>query len=131
EPRHAMKYRVFPVRVEGDDLYLALADPLNIQATDDLERIYHKRIHPIVADQVEVDKFIAHYYEADNISDIYGGMADDAVAAEHKETEDDQYAEVDLKTEEDQPPAVKYVDLIFRTAVNDRASDIHVEPTKT
>src|SRR5690606_33248546 len=78
DAKHALKYRVFPVRVEGDDLYLALADPLNIQTTDDLERIYHKRIHPMVADQIEVDKFIAHYYEQDNISDIYGGMADDA-----------------------------------------------------
>lgn len=131
EARHAMKYRVFPVRVEGDDLYLALADPLNIQTTDDLERIYHKRIHPMVADQMEVDKFIAHYYESNNISDIYGGMADDAAAAEHKETEDDEYAQIDQKKEQDQPPAVRYVDLIFRTAVNDRASDIHVEPNKS
>ena len=132
EGKHAMKYRVFPVRAEENDLYLALADPLNIQTTDDLERIYHKRIHPMVADQIEVDKFIAHYYESNDISDIYGGMADEAVAAEHQATEDDQYAQLDLKeTEQDQPPAVKYVDLIFRTAVNDRASDIHVEPTKT
>jgi type II secretory ATPase GspE/PulE/Tfp pilus assembly ATPase PilB-like protein len=131
EARHAIKYRVFPVRVEGDDLYLALADPLNIQTTDDLERIYHKRIHPMVADQLEVDKFIAHYYEKDNISDIYGGMADDAVAAEHKGAEDDQYPNIAQVDNTDQPPAVKYVDLIFRTAVNDRASDIHVEPSKT
>lgn len=132
DAKHAMKYRVFPVRVEGDDLYLALADPLNIQTTDDLERIYHKRIHPMVADQLEVDKFIAHYYESNNIADIYGGMADDAVAAETEAAEDDQYAAIDQATaKEDQPPAVKYVDLIFRTAVNDRASDIHVEPSKT
>lgn len=131
EPQHARKYRVFPVKVEGDDLYLALADPLNIQTTDDLERIYQKRIHPMVADQFEVDKFIAQYYDKDNVADIYGGMADDAVEAETREKEDDPYAEVDVEQQQDQPPAVKYVDLVFRTAVNDRASDIHVEPTKT
>lgn len=133
EPKHAMKYRVFPVRIDGDDLYLALADPLNIQTTDDLERIYQKRIHPMVDDQVEIDKFIAHYYESNSIADIYGDLAEGAVAKEHEAQEDDQYAQVDVKKgkEDDQPPAVKYVDLIFRTAVNDRASDIHVEPTKT
>jgi len=132
DAKHALKYRVFPVRVEGDDLYLALADPLNIQTTDDLERIYHKRIHPMVADHMEIDKFIAHYYEGSNIANLYGGMADDAVAAESQAAEDDQYANIEtLESKEDQPPAVKYVDLIFRTAVNDRASDIHVEPTKT
>lgn len=132
EARHALKYRVFPVRVEGDDLYLALADPLNIQTTDDLERIYHKRIHPMVADHVEIDKFIAHYYEGSNISNLYEGMAEDAVAEENKGKEVDDYAQVDkVEVKRDEPPAVKYVDLIFRTAVNDRASDIHVEPTKT
>lgn len=132
DAKHARKYRVFPVRVDGDDLYLALADPLNIQTTDDLERIYHKRIHPMVADQMEVDKFIARYYDSDNISDMYGGMADEAVAAEHRDKEDDDYAAMDVAAStQDQPPAVKYVDLIFRTAVNDRASDIHVEPTKS
>lgn len=86
----------------------------------------------MVADQMEVDKLIARYYDSDNISDMYGGMADEAVAAEHREKEDDDYAAMDVQTStQDQPPAVKYVDLIFRTAVNDRASDIHVEPTKS
>lgn len=134
EAKHALKYRVFPVKVEGDDLYLALADPLNIQTTDDLERIYHKRVHPMVADHMEIDKFIAHYYEGNSISELYGGMADEASAKEHQEAEDKAYEASLSKAEvgkEDQPPAVKYVDLLFRTAVNDRASDIHVEPTKT
>jgi type II secretory ATPase GspE/PulE/Tfp pilus assembly ATPase PilB-like protein len=133
DARHATKYKVFPVRMEGDDLYMAISDPLNIQITDDLERIYHKRIHPVVADEHEIEKFIAHYYEGNNIADIYGTMADEAVAKESASDEEDQYSRVDLTTKEKKelPPAVKYVDMMFKTAVNDRASDIHVEPTKT
>jgi type II secretory ATPase GspE/PulE/Tfp pilus assembly ATPase PilB-like protein len=133
ETKHAVKYRVFPVRYDENNLWVALADPLNIQTTDDLERVYHKHVQVVVADEHEIDKFIKHYYEVNDISDLYHNIADEAVAAETKETEDDRYANVDLSGADgaDQPPVVKYVDLIFKTAVHDRASDIHIEPNKS
>lgn len=133
ENRHALKYKVFPVRLEGDDLYLALADPLNIQTTDDLERITQKRIHPVLADELEIHKFIAHYYEGNNIANLYGNVADEGTAKEQADNEVDEYAAAETKEREEEKgsPVVKYVDLVFRTAVNDRASDIHIEPTKT
>jgi len=132
EMKHAVKYRVFPVRYDSENLYVALADPLNIQTTDDLERIYHKRVHVVLADEHDIDKYIKHWYEGNDISDLYQHVAEEAVAAETKEQEDDAYANVNLtgNAELDQPPVVKYVDLIFKTAVHDRASDIHIEPSK-
>lgn len=132
ETRHATKYRVFPVRYDEENLWVALADPLNIQTTDDLERIYHVQVHPVVADERDVDRYIKHFYEHSDISDLYESAAEEAVAAETKEKEDDHYANIQLGKEADinQPPVVKFVDLIFKQAVHDRASDIHVEPSK-
>lgn len=133
EARHAIKYRVFPVRFSEDTLWVALADPLNIQTTDDLERVAHKRVIPVVASEAEIDKAIKHYYEGNDIADLYESATSDAVAAETKQEEDDKYASLDLNNGEahEQPPVVKFVDLIFKQALHDRTSDIHIEPTKT
>ncbi|MBX7246990.1 MAG: Flp pilus assembly complex ATPase component TadA [Candidatus Sumerlaeaceae bacterium] len=130
--KHAIKYRVFPVRSDDENLWVAMADPLNIQTTDDLQRIYRKQVHPVVANEEDINRFIKHYYEGSDISDLYQSAADEAVAAESKESDDD-YTDIDLTGDAaiNQPPVVKFVDLIFKQAVHDRASDIHVEPNKS
>ena len=132
QPPHAIKYRVFPIRYDEETLWVALADPLDLQAPDDLERICHKRIVGLVANEDDISRLIKHYYEGRDLSDIYQDVTDEAIKAESK-GEEDGYAEINLenKAEADQPPVVKYVDLIFKQAVHDRASDIHVEPSKT
>lgn len=133
ETRHAVKYRAFPVRYDETSLFVAVADPLNIQTTDDLASIYHKKVTAVIAPESDIEKFIKHYYEGSDISDLYASAADEAVQAETKADEDDRYANVDLTGAADinQPPVVKFVDLIFKQAVHDRASDIHIEPNKT
>ncbi len=133
EAKHAIKYRVFPVRYDDENLWVALIDPLNIQITDDLERIYRKKIIPVVASEDDINRFIKHYYEGSDITELYASAADEAIQAESKSTEEELYANIDLTgtPELDEPPVVKYVDLIFKQAVHDRASDIHIEPTKT
>ena len=130
--KYAIKYKVFPVRYTESELYVALADPLNIQTTDDLERVYHKKIIPVVAAEEDIGRFIKHYYEGTDISDLYTKVTDDAIKAESSLDDEDQYADIDLTGVEgyEQPPVVKFVDLIFKQAVHDRASDIHVEPNK-
>ncbi|MCX7017595.1 MAG: ATPase, T2SS/T4P/T4SS family [bacterium] len=133
DPKHAIKYRIFPVRYTDDALWVAIADPLNIQITDDLQRIYHKQIHSVVAPEDDIIRHIRHYYEGSAISDMYDKAADDAIQAETKDTEDELYTDAMLKTgpETAEPPVVKFVGLLFKQAVQDRASDIHVEPNKT
>lgn len=129
--KHAIKYRVFPVRYDDDSLYVAMADPLNIQITDDLERIYHKRVHPVVSSEEDITKHIKHYYEGTDITELYRSSTDEAADVEAK-VDEEHLANVDLSGVPDvnQPPVVRFVDLIFKQAVHDRASDIHIEPTK-
>ncbi|MGC8840900.1 MAG: GspE/PulE family protein [Candidatus Sumerlaeaceae bacterium] len=133
QPQHAIKYRVFPVRYDDEHLWVAVVDPLNIQVTDDLERVYHKKVIPVIASEDDINRYIKHYYEGSDISDLYASAADEAIQSESRAEEEDAYANIDLTgtPDVDQPPVVKYVDLIFKQAVHDRASDIHIEPTKT
>ncbi len=131
--KHAVKYRVFPVRYDDESLTVALGDPLNIQTTDDLERIYHKRVVPVIAAEDDIARFIKHYYEGSDITDLYTSATDDAVQAESSKDEEEFYSNVDLTgaQAEEVPALVKFVDLMFKQAVHERASDIHVEPNKT
>ncbi len=133
EPAHAIKYRVFPVRYDDENLWVAVVDPLNIQITDDLERIYRKKVIPVIAAEDDINRHIKHYYEGSDITDLYASAAEEAVQAEAQANEEDLYSSIEITgtPEADQPPVVKYVDLIFKQAVHDRASDIHIEPTKT
>lgn len=135
-PQHAMRYKVFPVRYDEDNLWVALADPLNIMATDDLSRITGKNVLTVVAPEADVLRLISMYYESSNIDNIYTEIADTAVAEETKAREDkeeDRYSDAKISGAEKRktPPVVQYVDMIFKQAVHERASDIHVEPTKT
>lgn len=133
DKKHAIKYRAFPVRYDDANIWVALADPLNIQITDDLARIYHRTIHTVIAAEDDIARFIKHFYEGTDISDLYASVADEAIAAESKDEGEDQYADIDLTgaNSYEQPAVVRFVDLIFKQAVHDRASDIHVEPTKS
>lgn len=123
-------YRVFPIAYDDHRIDVALADPLNINITDDLEKIVGKKVVGFVASDEEIEKAIKRYYEGTEVSDLYEGFTGELHGNETDQR--DNYSEIDLTEEEhDQNPVVKFVDLVFRQAVHDRASDIHIEPSKT
>ena len=129
DKRTAMKYHVFPVRFTEDTLWVALSDPLNIQTTDDLEKITGKKVIGLVAPEGDINKRIKRYYEGNEVTDMYEGLTDHLAGDTQKLLQ--QYETVDLdKDDINQPPVVKFVDLMFKQAVHERASDIHVEPTR-
>jgi type IV pilus assembly protein PilB len=126
----AVRYKVFPVSYDEETLTLALSDPLNIQTTDDLERLTRRRIIPVVANEQEIQRFIKHFYEGSDIQQFYDQAVDKAVEDDRRP--DEEYSDIDISTDDaiEAPPVVKFVDLIFKQSVHDRASDIHIEPTK-
>lgn len=118
-------YRIFPIRLEGNEIHIAISDPLNIQVMDDLQRILNRPVRTFVASEEEIDRFYKRYYEGNKIVDIYNQVTDTM----HKDLEASQQ-EVELIDDKDAPPVVRFVDLIFKQAVHDRASDIHIEPVR-
>jgi len=128
EKRTIMKYHIFPIKYDENTLWVALSDPLNIQTTDDLERITGKKVIGMVAPEDEINKRIKRYYEGSEVVDMYEGLTDH-LAGDNKGLR--QYETIDLEKQDiDQPPVVKFVELMFKQAVHERASDIHIEPTR-
>lgn len=123
------KYRVVPVRMTDDEIWLALADPSNLRAIDDLSKVLGKTVIGMIATEEQIDKVIESYYQTDDYSKIYEEMAESENPAGPRD-----YSSINLEEERDEaetPLVVRFVDLLFKQAVYERASDIHIEPSRT
>jgi type IV pilus assembly protein PilB len=119
----AQKHLVIPVNRAGQSLIVAMSDPSNIFAVDDLKFTTGYNIEPVVASEPSIREAIDRYYAERGPSlDEILGAADEQV--EVQETDEDL---IDLKAAEE-APVVKLVNLILVDAIRKGASDIHVEP---
>jgi len=117
----ARRYTLIPVFSIGNTLTLAMADPLNIIAIDEIKYRTGCDIKRVVATISEIKKAIDEYYSiADSIEGIIGG---DPGATELHTVEIATPEKTEAET-----PIVRLVNLIISKAVKDRASDIHIEP---
>jgi len=129
DKRTVLKYNVFPIKYNDDALWVALSDPLDIQATDDLQKILTKKVIGMVAPEDEINKRIKRYYEGDEVTQMYDDLTDD-LAGDISDFKKYETIDLDEASDIDQPATVKFVDLMFKQAVHERASDIHIEPTR-
>jgi type IV pilus assembly protein PilB len=129
-------YKVLPVSRLGNRLYLAMADPLNVLAVDDVKRMTKLDVSPMIASEKAILDRLANLdtSRTGTMEDIIQDAAKKAEAeaeAENlevtKETIDStNLAELAASTEE--APVIKLANLILVQAIKDRASDIHIEP---
>jgi len=121
------KHRVVPVKMDGDVLTAATADPLNHEPLDDLRLILGCRdIRVVLSSEREVLRAVNRFYEqsADTPEEMIQGLdteSSNRILHELEETED-------LLDVSDEAPVIRLVNLIFFQAVKERASDIHIEP---
>ncbi|RJQ46253.1 MAG: type IV-A pilus assembly ATPase PilB [Nitrospiraceae bacterium] len=130
----AQKYQIFPVSKNGASLKLAMADPSNVFAIDDIKFMTGYNVKPVVASEASIKEAMAKYYGQQSApSDALQGVMDsmDGFGDEHldlvHETEDDVDITA-LKTAVEEAPVVKLVNLILGEAITRGASDIHLEP---
>ncbi len=114
--RFARSRTVLPVAFDGDSrIILAMADPLDVEAMDDVEVLSNRTVTPVVAGrsqiQLAIDKYIS---SADAFQEVVDSVADAVEESEELQTDD--------------VPVVRLVNQIIREAVHDLASDIHIEP---
>jgi len=114
----ARRLEAVPIgRGEDGSLMIAIADPSNVLALDDLKLMTGHEVQPVVASREDIASVITRM-----------SRLDDAVA-EAVEQEDEDLAEVtDIRESADDGPVVKLVNSILAQAVEDGASDIHFEP---
>jgi type IV pilus assembly protein PilB len=131
----ASNHRVLPVARLENRLFLAMADPLNVLALDDIKRITRMDIQPMIApERAILDKLNNLETVRSTMEDIIQDaerQAELEAEAEHLELTREDADDIDLtklaaSTEEG--PVIKLANLILLQAIKDRASDIHIEP---
>ena len=120
-PAVCRRYTVLPIGYEDGKLLVAMADPANVFALDDIRAMTGLDPKPVVATKSDVLAAIDRYHRADTDLD------DLTLAMEAPEEEEDLSR---VKEIVEDAPIVKFVNLLITQAIQDRASDIHIEPTE-
>jgi type IV pilus assembly protein PilB len=122
----ASKHLVVPVNRAGSALIVAMCDPSNIYAVDDLKFLTGYNIEAVVASEPAIREAIERFYaeKGPSLESIVEDMGVDDV--ELTETSEDNVEEAAKAA--DDAPVIKLVNLILKDAIGKRASDIHVEP---
>ena len=133
-PQIAKKYEVLPVKRAANTLTLAMADPTNVFALDDVSFMTNLQVLPVVASQAAIRRAIERNYENQGaaITDVLTELAEDQVSnVEVVDDDEDSGGKVDvfeLKESADEAPVVKLVNMVLVDAIQKGASDIHWEP---
>ena len=123
----ARLHRALPLASEGDTITIALVDPLDPRAAEDLRFALGKDVHVIVAPIDQVEERIKRYYgsETSSMEEILKqlGEAGEELLSLRGDEEGSN-----IEAEANATPIIRFVDLILFQAIQDRASDIHFEP---
>ena len=122
----AKRYSVVPVRTRGDELYLAMSDPLNFIATEEVRAASRRRVVPMIAMQSGIDHAISKLYGTEGAKRAIMEMQQE-VGDAARERSSLQVAEVGEQNESS-APSIRLVDNIIERGLSSRASDIHIEP---
>src|SRR5262249_48052755 len=122
----AMKHMVVPVNRAGATLIVAMSDPSNIFAIDELKFLTQYNIEPVVAAEASIEEAISRYYDhGPNLDDMLGEFDEDI---DFEAVDSDGLNVVDLENQAGEAPVVKLCNAILLSAIKKRASDIHAEP---
>src|SRR5438034_2305549 len=132
-PREMAKAnRLVPIARLDGKLFVAMADPTNVLAVDDLKRRVQLEIVPMIATERAVADALSGVYGTGNMTEVMKQVSEQAVqAADSIEVQTSKREEIDLDRlahDSEDAPVIKIVNLILAQAVKEKASDIHVEP---
>ncbi len=114
------RYLAIPIAFEDGKIVVAMSDPANVFAIDDIRTITGMEVKAVVATKSDIQNALAGMRRMDE------SVADVAAEAAAEETDADELANMRDLVEE--APIVKLVNMLITQAVNERASDIHIEP---
>ena len=122
----AKKYCVVPVKLQKDELYVAMSDPLNFEAQEEIKSASHKQVVPMIATRRAVEQAIATLYGNEGTARAIeemkreaGSNQADIVPVQMSKAVDNGAAEA---------PTIRFVNSVIQRAITERASDIHLEP---
>ena len=121
----SQKHRCIPINRAGSSLIVAMSDPSNIYAIDDLKFLTGYNIEVVVASEVAVEEAFHRYYDKVDYDEVMDGFDEEEI--DYGEEEEDVNV-VDLEKASNDAPVVRLVNAVLISAIKKRASDIHVEP---
>jgi type IV pilus assembly protein PilB len=127
----AQRYTILPLSRTGSTLTIAMADPTNIYALDDIKFITGLNIEPVVASEYSIRQGIEKYYGTESAIELRKVMQDLATLEEEEleVVEDEEELDLDsLEAASTDAPVVRLVNTLLTDAVKKGASDIHIEP---
>jgi len=128
----AFKNCVLPLSRMLRSLTVAMADPLDLLLIDSLRKLTGGEINPVIATRSDIMKAIEEFYgKSSMLQDVVDSSYDINASISQSQEDFGQELSLDkLIARAEEAPVVKLVDLIIRQAIDERASDIHIEPFK-
>ncbi|HVT57637.1 MAG TPA: type IV-A pilus assembly ATPase PilB [Thermoanaerobaculia bacterium] len=129
----ARKYTIVPVSKAGATVTVAMIDPTNVFAMDDVKFMTGYKVEPVVASETSIRLAIDHYYgstHAIELKKVMEDLSEESGGGTDLEVLDEEQ-DLDLATleeESEQAPVVKLVNIVLTDAIKRGASDIHIEP---
>lgn len=123
----AKQFQVVPVRMERDELYLAMSDPMNFYAIEEVKKAVRKKIVPMIATTEGVEHAILVLYGNEGAARAIEAMKREA-PIEEDNGEEAQFTGNILNDNINDAPTIRLVNFIIERAILERASDIHIEP---
>ncbi len=125
----AKQYQVVPVRAVKDELYLAMSDPMNFYAIEEVRKAVRKKVVPMVATAAAVERSIQVLYGNEGAAKAIEEMKREAAASQEVNVPDAAFVSNQLGDDTiSNAPTIRLVNAIIERAITERASDIHLEP---
>ena len=128
----AKRYQVFPVGQQGNRLILAMADPMNVIAVDDIRLVTGFEIESVIATEGAIERVLNNVFGSNELATLEGEVkgleGTDFPNTFGAVDEEEELNLEDLQKRMEEAPIVRVVNLIISQAITDKASDIHIEP---
>ncbi len=120
------RHRVVPVSRAGSSLVVAMTDPTNLNAIDDLKFLTGYNVEPVIASETAIAQAIERHYNAGpSYDEVMAGFDENEIDFS---AEDADLSQMDLERASEDAPVVRLVNMILLNAIKKGASDIHIEP---
>jgi type IV pilus assembly protein PilB len=130
----ARRFKVIPLERKSGKLLLAMKNPLDIFAIDEIRLITGLEVEPMIATEEDILNAISSNYHAESsVSDTVTEVMKDLEEASitiNEDVEDDSFSIEQLKELSGEAPVVRLANIIISRAIAEKASDIHIEPSK-
>ena len=120
------RHKIIPLSRSGAQLMIAMSDPTNLNAIDDIKFLTGLNVDPVVASETSILATIERYYNAGpSYDEVMAGFDEEEIEA----ISDEEEVNVnELERASEDAPVVRLVNMLLLNAIKKRASDIHVEP---